>query len=294
MKNNLTIWFYLAVVFVLSYLWQLVLYLTGGVESHLFSVLMLFPAIVAAAFLFYGRESILSVGWGLRRWWYILPALLLPIMFILVAGRLFLTLNWATLSDRHFLFENGMVTIQRIPFVLGSRPQSIAFFGLNFVITLLIQSLLGSLVTIGEEFGWRGYAQEKLIKKFGLNGGLILLGAIWGYWHLPIGLMGWNFPNHPILGALILTPLSTIFLGIYLGWLYLRSRSIWMPTLAHAAWNLCITLLLNELVVSREDLFPQLTLLAIWAVLAGMCLISLNIKKPVLWQAVDWVSLKTS
>ena len=287
MKNKHTIWFYIVAVFVLSYLWQLVLYLTGGIESNLFPALMLFPGIVAVVFLIFGKESYLRIGWGLRRWWYILPALLLPVLFILVAGWLFITFNWAALSGKHFLFEKGVVAIQRIPFIFGSRPQSIAFFSLNFVITLLVQSLLGSLVTIGEELGWRGYAQEKLIRRFGLNGGLILLGAIWGYWHLPIGLMGWNFPNHPVLGALILTPLSTIFLGIYMGWLYLRSRSIWMPTLAHAAWNLCLTLLLNELVMYRDDIYPQLTILAIWAVLAGICLVSLNYKKPVLWQAVD-------
>lgn len=287
MKTKHTIWFYMIAVFVLSYLWQLVLYLTGGIESDLFPILMLFPGIVAVAFLIFGKQSVLSLGWGLRRWWYILPALLLPTLFILVAGWLLTTLNWAALSGKHFQFENGIVTIQGIPFILGNRPQSIAFFSLNFVISLLVQSLLGSLVTIGEELGWRGYAQEKLIRRFGLNGGLILLGAIWGWWHLPIGLMGWNFPNHPVLGALILTPLSTIFLGIYMGWLYLRSRSIWMPTLAHAAWNLCLTLLLNELVMYSDDIYPQLTILAIWAILAGICLISLNYKKPVLWQAVD-------
>jgi membrane protease YdiL (CAAX protease family) len=287
MKNKNTIWSYLVVVFVLSYLWQLTIYLTGGIDSNLFPVLMLFPGIVAIAFFIINKESIRVVSWGLGSWWYILPALILPILFILVVGWFFTTLNWATLSNSHFLFQNGTVEIQAIPFFLGNRKQSIAFFGLNFVISLLVQSLLGSVVTIGEELGWRGYAQEKMLRKFGTNGGLILLGAIWGYWHLPIGLMGWNFPNHPILGALILTPISTILLGIYMGWLYLRSRSIWMPTLAHAAWNLCASLLLNEMIMLRDDLYLRLTFLAVWAIISGICLISLNIKKPVLWQGVN-------
>ena len=291
MKNKNTIWFYLLVVFVLSYLWQLVIYLTGGIESGLFPILMLFPGIIAIAFMVINKEDIRIVRWGLGRWWYILPALIIPILFILVVGWFLTALNWATLSGRHFLFQNGMVQIKGIPFILGNGAQSIAYFGLNFFLSLLIQALLGSLVTIGEEIGWRGYAQEKLISKFGTNGGLILLGVIWGYWHLPIGLMGWNFPNHPFLGALVLTPISTIFLGVYMGWLYLRSRSIWMPTLAHAAWNLCASLLLNEMIMLRDDLYLQLTILAAWAVIMGICLLSLNIRKPVLWQSVDLVGI---
>jgi membrane protease YdiL (CAAX protease family) len=285
-KTENAIWFYLVVVFLSSFLWQLVIYYTGGIDSYLLPALMLFPGIVAVAFRIITKEGIRKVGWGLRRWWTIIPALILPLLFILVVGWLLTVLNWATVSDRHFLFKDGMVEIQLYPLVLGSQTQSIAFFALNLVLSLFVQSLLGSVVTIGEEFGWRGYAQEKLIRKFGLNRGLILLGAIWGYWHLPISLMGWNFPNHPVLGALILTPISTIFLGIYMGWLYLRSKSVWMPTLAHAAWNLCATLLLNEMIMQRDNLYLQLTLIAAWGMVGVFCLISLNTRKPVLWQNV--------
>jgi membrane protease YdiL (CAAX protease family) len=173
--------------------------------------------------------------------------------------------------------------------VLGNQAQSLAFFGLNLALSLFVQSLLGSLITIGEEFGWRGYVQAKLIRRFGLNRGLILLGIIWGYWHLPIGLMGWNFPEHPALGALILTPISTVFLGIYLGWLYLRSKSIWMPTLAHAAGNLAATLLFNEMIMQRNDLYLQLAFIAAWGIPAGLCLISLNRVKPVISGNSQWL-----
>lgn len=276
--NNL--WVYLAVVFILSFFWQLIIYFNGGIDSPLIPITMLFPAIVAIAFRIINKEGFRNVGWGLRKWWYIFPSVMAPVLIILVIGWLFTTLNWATLSDKHFLFREGMVEIQKIPFVLGNHSQSVAFFALNLVLSLFVQSLLGGIVTMGEEFGWRAYVQEKLIRKYGLNGGLILLGVIWGYWHLPIGLMGWNFPEHPVLGALILTPLSMIFLGIFLGWLYLRSKSIWMPALAHAAINLTATLLFSELNIQKGDLCLQLMFIACWGVVAGLCLLSLNRKKP--------------
>lgn len=277
-------WWYLAIVFVFSYVWQLAIYFTGGIDSMLFPFMMLFPAVVAIAFRIINKEGFRNVGWGVRRWWYVLPAVIVPIVVILAIGFLLTTMNWAMLSDKHFIFSDGMVEIKKIPFVLGNDAQSIAFFALNLVLSLFVQSLLGSILTIGEEFGWRGYAQEKMINKFGLNRGLVLLGIIWGYWHLPIGLMGWNFPDYPVLGALILTPLSMVFIGIYLGWLYLRSKTIWMPTLAHAAFNLTATLLFGELILQQDKLFLQLYFIAAWGIVAALCLISLNRKKPPLWQ----------
>lgn len=285
MKNINSHWSYLSVVFVLSYLWQLVIYFTCGVDSPFVPIMMMFPALVAVAFRIITKEGFRNVGWGLRKWWYVVPSVLVPLAVITSIAALFSALNWATISDKHFVFRAGMLEIQKIPMILGNQAQSLAFFGLNLALSLFVQSLLGSVATIGEEFGWRGYVQEKFIRRFGLNRGLILLGIIWGYWHLPIGLMGWNFPEHPVIGALILTPISTIFLGIYLGWLYLRSKSIWMPTLAHAASNLAATLLFGELSMQRDDLILQLAFIAAWGIVAGLCLIYLNRANPECWQA---------
>jgi membrane protease YdiL (CAAX protease family) len=286
-NNRRICWRYLAVVFVLSYLWQLGVYFTGGVDSKLFPFMMLFPAIVAIGFRIVNKEGFRNVGWGLTKWWYLIPVLLIPLMVVAVIGSLLTTFHWATLSDRHFLLQDGQVEIRKIRFVLGGHAQSIPFFALNLVLSLFVQSLLGSIVTIGEEFGWRGYVQEKLIRSFGLNRGLVVLGVIWGYWHLPIGLMGWNFPNRPVLGALVLTPLSTVFMGIYLAWLYLRSGSIWMPTLAHASMNLTAVLLFNEFIMQADELTRQLMFIAAWGVIAAFCLVSLNRAKPTLWQAQE-------
>jgi len=292
MKNKNVLWKYLIVVFILSYMWQLVIYFTGGLDSELFSILMIFPAIVAIVFRIINKEGFRNVGWGLRKWWYVIPALIVPIVVILGTGLLFTSSNLATLSDKHFLFRDGMVEIQKIPLVLGNHLQNITFFTLNFILSLFVQSLFGCIVTMGEEFGWRGYLQEKMIRNFGLNKGLILLGVIWGLWHLPIGLMGWNFQNLPVLGALILTPVSTIFMGIFIGWLYLRSKSIWIAALAHAVMNLTAVLLLNELIMQQDNIILKLTFIAAWGIVAALCLISLNRKKPILWQGTEGAAVK--
>jgi membrane protease YdiL (CAAX protease family) len=281
MKVSRVLWSYLLVVFLLSYSWQMIIYFTGGVESGLFPFMMLFPGIVAVVFRIKTGEGFRNVGWELRRWWYILPVIIVPLVITFGVSTFLGWLGWASWSGGHFIVREGLVEIQGVPMVLGSHAQGIAFFALNLSLSLLMQSLIGGLVTLGEEFGWRGYMQGKMLRLLGLNRGLVVLGIIWGYWHVPIILMGYNFPNHPVLGAFVLMPISTIFMGVFIGWLYIRSGSIWIPTVAHASMNLSAAILLTEVTMHRDEMYLQLTFLAAWGMVAMLCLVSLNRRKAV-------------
>lgn len=37
---------------------------------------------------------------------------------------------------------------------------------------------------IGEEFGWRGFAQSRMVARYGAVKGALALGLVWGLWHL--------------------------------------------------------------------------------------------------------------
>jgi uncharacterized protein len=95
--------------------------------------------------------------------------------------------------------------------------------------------VFNAIPTFGEEWGWRGYLLPQLLP-LGQWPALLLSGAIWGLWHAPIILLGYNYPEHRIL-ALPLMILSTIVMGVLVGWLRLASGSIWPAVIAHAAIN---------------------------------------------------------
>jgi len=269
------------IVLLVSYIWQIYIYFNGGVESFLIPLMMFIPGIIALIFMVKNRESIRDVGFSPRKWRYILIAFFIPlvcnmglVIFLWVSGFASLTV---------FSFSNGLITA-KVPLILGNHPQKIWFFAINLVLSFIPISLMGSIFTLGEEFGWRGYLQEKMLTKYGLNRGLVFLGLLWGYWHLPIVLMGWSFPDHPVLGAFILFPISTVFIGIYIGWIYLRSRSIWTPIITHAAWNTSSGIIFGGMTFNQNEFLIQMIWMAMWGIVAVICLISLNLNKPVLLQ----------
>lgn len=93
------------------------------------------------------------------------------------------------------------------------------------------------LLVLGEEIGWRGYLQNKLIESRGAFKGILLLGFIWGIWHFPLALSGYNFPNHPYLEAFVINIFIGIALAFVIAYLGFKTYSIWIGVLLHASNN---------------------------------------------------------
>jgi membrane protease YdiL (CAAX protease family) len=93
------------------------------------------------------------------------------------------------------------------------------------------------LLILGEEIGWRGYLQEKMMASFGPFKGILLLGLVWGIWHMPIALQGYNFPDHPYIEAFITYPLVGMALSLIIAYLGFNRYSIFIGALLHASNN---------------------------------------------------------
>jgi CAAX protease family protein len=110
-----------------------------------------------------------------------------------------------------------------------------AFLILAAVQSVLVAPILAIVIAFGEEYGWRGYLQSELFK-LGRIRGVLLLGVIWGAWHWPLILMGYNYPGHPLLGLLLMA-LYTTGLAVVLGYAVLRSGSVLLSAYLHALNN---------------------------------------------------------
>lgn len=84
----------------------------------------------------------------------------------------------------------------------------------------------------GEEYGWRYYLQPLLQKKFGLRKGVILLGIIWGLWHLPINFFYYTSPSMGII-SVISQIITCITLGVFFAFAYMMTDNIWVAVILH-------------------------------------------------------------
>jgi membrane protease YdiL (CAAX protease family) len=148
---------------------------------------------------------------------------------------------------------------------VGSLPVSVHGSVMNLLLKMALTTVIAMPFAFGEEFAWRGYAQDKLIRQFGLSRGLFLLGLLWGLWHSPLYYLMNAFPNHPLLGSFVMTPIDNILVVVPMAWFYIRSKSIWVPTFLHA---------LGDILWGYSDkLFPIHSEIGAWAMLQGVQLV---------------------
>jgi membrane protease YdiL (CAAX protease family) len=96
---------------------------------------------------------------------------------------------------------------------------------------------IGTLLAFGEEFGWRGYLLPKLLPLGEVKAALIV-GLIWGPWHLPVLIVGLNYPRQPIIAVLAVFLLSATLLSFLHTRFYVASGySLIAVSLLHGSLN---------------------------------------------------------
>ncbi len=91
-----------------------------------------------------------------------------------------------------------------------------------------------------EEYGWRGYALDRLQSKFNALISSLILGLIWGLWHLPLFFIaGTVQENIPIYEFMLLT----IILSVFYTWILNNNRdkngnlNVFLAIMFHAMSN---------------------------------------------------------
>lgn len=92
-----------------------------------------------------------------------------------------------------------------------------------------------------EEFGWRGYAQEPLQERIGVVPASLVIGVIWGLWHLPLWFMEGDLHSAYSFIAFVI---MTTSISLVYAWLYNSSgRKLIVVMFFHAMNNTAAPLL---------------------------------------------------
>ncbi|MEU4403458.1 CPBP family intramembrane glutamic endopeptidase [Streptosporangium sp. NPDC023963] len=252
LRRSPDLWLFLLVAFGLSWLFTLPLWLsdapTGTLMFTLVGVAMMFtPTLGVLAVRLRGRQlgdpatgrewavrTGLSAGGSRGRTlalvalaWFGIPAL------VVVAIALSAALGLLSVDLREFsLFRESLAAAAPG----GPPPVEIGVLvAAQAVSMVLIVPVVNSVAAFGEEWGWRGWMLPRLTP-LGTWRALLVSGVIWGLWHFPLTLRGYNYPE---LGAWA-APMFVVFcvtFGALLGWLRLYSGSVWPAVVGHGSLN---------------------------------------------------------
>lgn len=231
---------------------------------------MFMPAVWSLAYLLlFNRKAWRFVRfWPGNPLWLVLAALIPTAIAMIVTG---LMVGSGLAQSSFFGFSGEQPEVLRGPWEFGLGQQSWLHFAFNIAVTGCVFAAINSTVAVGEEFGWRGVVQHHLIARYGTVAGIVILGLAWGFWHLPMNLAGYNHGEAPLLGALVLFPITLVANSFVMGWLTLRARSFWPAVVYHGSVNGLFAGVTSDL--TPVEGVSQLT--GEWVMLAVQCLAGL-------------------
>jgi uncharacterized protein len=233
----------------LAWLLSTPLWLGDGLRHPLFMLIalaiMFTPAVAAAiaSKLFEPETRFLSAtgvtvpkGSAGRTMIYSLAAIVL--MLIISLGALFVADTWGLF---HLDLKDFSAFRALLDAKLNGRPLPPQMPPLGILVaiqiaTVVIFSPVNALAAVGEEIGWRGWLLPRLMP-VGTIPALLISGVIWGLWHAPLLLLGYNYNGVPGWLALVCMSGMCVATGIILSWLRLRSQSVWPAAIGHGAIN---------------------------------------------------------
>jgi len=155
--------------------------------------------------------------------------------------------HWRVGANWYLVALLGLPVLNFLAFLVV--PGVLADFvapGLRFPRVYLIEMAMS--VTIGiapmwEEIGWRGFAQSRMQRRYGPVVGTLILGALWGVWHLPFffGPLAQTGPEATFVSAsiaLVEFSIGLTGLSVVMAWVLNNcGGSTLMAILLHACFD---------------------------------------------------------
>jgi uncharacterized protein len=204
------------------------------------SMLMWCPAFAAFATCALLRINLSTLGWNWRPVRYEAWAYIIPILYALPVY----IATWLAISGSYSF--SAFADPLGKAFGFPNSPRASALF-LAIPLYAVLGVIMSTARALGEEIGWRGFLLPRLVQQFGFTFGCLISGCIWAVWHYPgLLLADYNAGTWPAY-ALTCFTLMVIADAYILGWLRLKSGSLWPAAILHASHNLFIQAIFDRM-----------------------------------------------
>lgn len=195
------------------------------------------------------RYLIWRVDWK----WYLVAFLLIPLISLIG------------------VYLNAALTQTSVDF---SKVLAYQLFGPSVNLALLIVPFfLFDAIANGEEMGWRGYVLPRLQANYSALTSSLILGVIWGIWHIPKFLTHWD------TASFLWFMVDVLAKAVLLTWMYNNTRgSLLLVTLFHASFNTAGVVLPIANTVSDADLGARIIIDLLEVIVAVVVVISTGVE----------------
>ena len=126
------------------------------------------------------------------------------------------------------------VVVQDAPeLLLLAQGEPVVAAGVAPVQYLLVFAFTFVLGGALEEFGWRGFLQERLQSRHGATTAAVAVGVVWAVWHYPLYAAGYTLDGHFAVFTAYL-----VGLAVAMAWVYNSTAGVLPVMVLHAAHNM--------------------------------------------------------
>ena len=120
----------------------------------------------------------------------------------------------------------------RLDVDLGDAP-------LSWTANLVVSAVIGTVIILGEEIGWRGYLLPRVQQLTNdKRRAALVTGFVHGCFHLPLILIATTYDNE--VPGWVAAPIAVALVtagGVFYAWVWDRSKSVWPVAIAHNTVN---------------------------------------------------------
>ena len=165
-----------------------------------------------------------------------------------------------------FILQALVVVIAVLAFFkINNKPlNTMTFISVSSILPVLIMDLTSG--ALGEELGWRGYALNILQKKYVPLAAGLIVGIVWGFWHLPLMILS-GYSGLELVYYIIAFMVAVISLSIIITFFYNKSKNILIAMWIHFWFNFLLKIVIIDLLSLLIYLSAGYLILAILVVL---------------------------